>query len=303
MMKVFRLNCNYLAACLGAALVAICCLCEIPSASSTPAATSSTDAVLTLPVAMYHHILPQEERQGDYVISPAQFEDDLRYILECGYTPVSARELLSYYSTGAPLPAKPMMITFDDGNESFYEYVYPLLQQYAVPAIVSIIGNQTELYSAGEPTNVLYSYLTWEMLREMQDSGLVEVGNHTYDMHSNTPGKRYGIRILEGETQEQYQSALWGDIGRLSQRMTEELGEAPTIFAYPFGALCRESRPILQDMGFRIILTCAEQVNQLPLSNGSGWPEEGPIVLGRFNRAHRYSTYEYCKKLGILPPT
>lgn len=300
MMKVIRVNYNSVAAFLGVALVAVFCLLEMAAPRTVETDALPAEEQLLLPVAMYHHMLPQEDRWGDYVISPGQFEEDLQYIRQCGYTPISAAELLAYYEEGAPLPERPMMITFDDGNTSFYEYAYPLLQKYGMKAIVSVIGSQTERYSGGEPQNVAYGYMSWDMLREMQESGLVEVGNHTFDMHFDRRGKRYGIRIRFGESAEEYREALLGDVGRLSERMHQELGGWPEVFAYPFGALCAESRPLLTEMGFRIILTCEERVNALPLTPDAGLPGEEPIVLGRFNRAHKYSTYRYFQKLGIV---
>lgn len=262
-------------------------------AATAPMAKKGED--VSLPVLMYHHILESSSRLGDYVISPQQFESDLQFLSSHGYQTVTIQEILRFTQAGEPLPEKPVLITFDDGYESTYAYAYPLLKKYEMKAVVSIIGSYTELFSdPNEPRHLNYSHLSWEQLREMLDSGVFEIGNHTTNMHKEgLNGKRYGIRIKKGEDAESYRSALLADIGGLNDRMEEELGMRPCVFAYPFGALCKESKPILSELGFSIILTCEEKINTLtPYS-------DTPVVLRRFNRAHRYTSEQYFAKLGI----
>lgn len=294
---VVKINYNFVAVFLSICLVMLFCIMELvlPQNVSTSAeANAAKEGQVILPVAMYHHILTSPSRWNDYTISPDQFEEDLKYIKECGYTTVSAGELISWADEGTPLPEKPILITFDDGYESVYEYAFPLLKKYEMKAVVSIIGRYTDLFSdPNEPSHVNYAHLSWNQCREMKDSGLIEIQNHTYDMHSNTESKRYGIRINKGESEDAYKKALYEDIGGLNAQIKEELGESPFVFAYPFGALCKESKPILEELGFQMILTCEEKINVL-----SAEPEK-PLVLKRFNRAHHYSTYDYYTKLGL----
>lgn len=293
---VIKVNYNIVAVLLSVILVATFCLLELAGPKEIRAdVMAQTEESIQLPVAMYHHISTDPKWLGDYVISPEQLEEDLKYIQKCGYTTVSVRELLNYVEDGTPLPEKPVMITFDDGNESVYVYALPLLKKYNMKAVISILGNQTDFYSDPDvPSDVSYAYLNWDELRKMQASGIFEIGNHTYDMHENGKNQRYGIRIKRGESEDEYRKAIMGDVGMLNDKMEQELGFRPVVFAYPFGALCKESRPLLADIGFRVVLTCDERVNTITRG------EEEPIVLKRFNRPHRYSTYEYYKKLGIV---
>jgi len=295
--RSFRINHNLAAALLGALLVAVFGLAELMLPKEQAASAGLREETVSLPVAMYHHVLPVEARLNDYTISPEQLEQDLQYIQSCGYTTISAAELAAWAEGEGSLPPKPILLTFDDGYESVHEYAFPLLQKYGMKAVVSIIGKHTDLFSVStDYKSVNWSHLTWDQCREMQQSGLVEIENHTYDMHDNISGKRYGIRIREGESLADYKQALLSDIGGLSDEIQQETGVRPIVFAYPFGALCRESKPILTEMGFRIILTCEEKVNALSP------PEAGePLVLRRFNRAHRFSTEEYYQKLGVTP--
>lgn len=245
---------------------------------------------VSLPVVMYHHIL--NSKQGDYIISPAQFEEDLQYIKKQGYTTVTTAQILGYIQGGEPLPEKPIYITFDDGFEAIYTYAMPLLKKYDMKAVVSIIGKHTDIFSNPEETRHLnYSHLSWAQLREMQASGVFEIGNHTYDMHDNCNNKRYGIRKRQGESQCEYVEYLNSDIGALSKQMEKELGATPIVFAYPFGALCRDSVEVLSDMGIKVLLTCEEKVNKIEIG------AKTPISLKRFNRAAKYSTYDFFKRL------
>lgn len=253
------------------------------------------NASVSLPVLMYHHLSKNPKKLGDYVVSPAQLEEDLCYIEKKGYTAISASELIGFIEGSCDLPEKPIMITFDDGYESVHEYAFPILKKHNMKAVISIIGKHTDIFSnPDEPRHINYSHVSWEQLREMQESGLFEVGNHSYDMHeSGRNGTRYGIRIKKGESAENYRRALENDIGGLNEKMKNELSITPEVFAYPFGALCRESKPILKEMGFKLILVCEEKVNRFERGT------ELPVSVRRYNRASKYSTYEYFKKMGI----
>lgn len=294
-MKI-RIHPKFAAVFLAAALVLSCWgLEQLSPQTRAVNAPAPSDGAVSLPVLMYHHILESPARLGDYVISPEQFESDLLFLKEHGYQTVTAEEILRFVKNGSPLPEKSVLITFDDGYESTYAYAYPLLKKHGMTAVVSVIGAYTELFSdPNEPRHLNYSHVSWEQLREMLDSGVFEIGNHTTDLHKERGnGKRFGIRIKKGEDYESYRAALTADIDGLNRRMEEELGIRPMVFAYPFGALCKESRPILTELGFSVILTCEEKINTLRPNS------ETPVVLKRFNRAHRYTSAQYFAKLGI----
>ncbi|MEG0691916.1 MAG: polysaccharide deacetylase family protein [Oscillospiraceae bacterium] len=291
---IIKINYNYVAAFLSLVVVVTFLLVELLSPSNVTAdvTVNSEDEHIKLPVAMYHHILDSPSRLGDYVISPAQFEEDLKYIQKKGYTTITSVELLNFIENDGELPEKPILITFDDGYESVHEYAFPLLQKYNMKAIVSIIGKHTDIFSnKDEPRHINYSHLSWDQLREMQQSGVFEIQNHSYDMHQTQSSPRYGIRMKKGESDEDYKTALLNDIGGLSDQITNEIGVTPTVFAYPFGALNKQSRPILEELGFKIILTCEEKVNSISPD------DELPLKLKRYNRASKYSTYDYYSKL------
>lgn len=264
------------------------------SALTDTAATETAaqmEQQVRLPVLMYHHILKDSGRWGDYVISPREFENDLKQIKKEGYTTVTTKEIEDFLNLSEPLPEKPILITFDDGYESFHEYAFPLLQKYEMNAVVSIIGKYTDLYSADVVKNVSYSHVNWEQLNEMVESGLVEVGNHTYEQHK-TKGRK-GIRKLDSESEEQYRQFLMNDVGTFNQEINRELGITPTVFAYPFGAYSEHSGEILSEIGFHVVLTSEQKINVLTPSKH----EQGDLIcLKRFNRPSGISSEQMFKK-------
>jgi len=265
----------------------------VPTMVQTKSEPEVETEPVRLPVLMYHHMLKEPKRWGDYVISPQQFEKDLCTIKAQGYTAVSCQQIIDFYEQGTPLPEKPILITFDDGYESLYEYAYSLLQKYKMKAEVNIIGKYTDLYSGDVIKDVSYSHANWDQLHEMLDSGLLEIGNHTYELHSNKQGERKGVKQLNGESDEDYRKLLETDIGSLNQEMAKELSIVPTVFAYPFGAYSEGTDAILKELGFKIVLTCEEKVNVL---DRSGYQEGDLIRLMRFNRASKYSSEEIFAK-------
>lgn len=243
-----------------------------------------------LPIIMYHAICDNNEKTGEFVISKDAFEKDLEYLKTNGYTAIGFNELIDFVENGTPLPEKPIMITFDDGYYNNYCYAYPLLKEYNQKAVISIIGKYTDFYSESSEENPKYTHITWEQAREMCDSGLVEIQNHSYDSHTIDQG-RNGTKKKAGETQTAYAEYIYSDIGKLQQEINENLGYTPLVFTYPFGSISDASYEILKDMGFKATLSCEEKVNFINSGNS-----EGLYRLGRFLRNPEKSVQKILTK-------
>ena len=177
------------------------------------AASAQAEKGISLPIIMYHNILKDPAMQGDYVISPELFEQDLQYLQANGYTGISMQDLLDYVNQGTPLPEKPVLLTFDDGYYNNYFYAYPLAKQYDFKMIISPVGMLTEKFSNTEDISPYYSHITWENIKEMLESGIVEFQNHTYNLHTND-GARKGAKKKE-----------WGECGAVSANASGGCGE------------------------------------------------------------------------------
>ena len=172
-------------------------------------------------VLMYHHVVPDGTNCNDWTITESRLREDLRWLKDNGYTCILPREL----AAGTSLPEQAVMITFDDGYASNYRLAYPILQETGFKAVISLITKHVEEGAA--------DYLTWDMCREMHASGLVEIGSHTHDLHSNTGTK--GIKRLPNETRAEYENRVFPEL-LTSKELIETNRETPvTFFAYPHG--------------------------------------------------------------------
>lgn len=242
-----------------------------------------------LPVIMYHSILKDEARAGQYVLSPAALAADLDYLQHNGYETVTVSELVDYVDGVGDLPEKPVLITFDDGFYNNYLYAYPLLAERDMQAVVSVIGEQTALYTENGQENAYWSYLSAGRLVEMQESGVFEIGNHSYDLHDHAA--RRGCLKKHGENPAQYREMLDTDT-RQAQTYLAEVGVTPPLcYAYPYGAYSQETEDFLKEAGFRCTLSCEERQNVI--SRGD---PDSLYLLGRYNRPSGISTTAFFDK-------
>ncbi len=265
-------------------------LCVLLAAAALAAASEPKEGGVRLPVIMYHHISVKASALGKYVVSPDQFRRDLEYIAARGYTAVSAQQLLDFAEKGKALPDKPILITFDDGYESFYTYAYPILKELKMHAVLSIIGKYTDLYSTSDDHNVNYAHVTWDEVKQMSESGLVDIGHHTYDLHSLS--SRRGCRIKKGESDSDYRKMLTADLTGLQKKIKQATGSESPIFAYPFGSYCTQGCECVRQLGFKITLGCEERVNTIYPSDS-----DSLYMLNRFNRASGKSSEAFFAEI------
>lgn len=239
---------------------------------------------ILLPVVMYHNVT--EHADGDDAITPEMLEADLQYLRANGYETVSAAELAAYKEGGAALPEKPVMLTFEDGFYSCLSSVLPLLEQYDMCAVVSVVGAYAD--APGDPSDG-DACLSWEDLSALTASGRVEIANHTYRLHSNT--ERAGCSIMYGEEKEAYTAMLTEDLELLQNRILEETGSVPIVFAYPYGYTCRESIPVLKELGFVCTFSGYEQSNEITRS------KECLYGLHRWKRTGNTSTETFFERI------
>lgn len=212
-----------------------------------------------LPIIMYHSVLKDENIKNNYTVTPNLFEADLKYITENGYTTVTVSDLTAYVYENKSLPEKCIMLTFDDGYYNNYYYVYPLLQKYKCKAIISPIISITEKYTATGEVSISYGNIAVDEMKEMANSGLIEIQNHSYNMHTLTP--RRGVEQKQGESDADYTRILTEDITKAQNYIEKYTDTLPQCFVYPFGAESKNTLSVIKELGFSCTLTCTEKAN------------------------------------------
>ena len=198
--------------------------------------------------------------------------DDLRWLRDNGYHTVLPREL----AAGEELPEKPVLLTFDDGYRSNYELLFPLLQKYRMKAAVAVIACMQD--------KAADNFLSWDMCREMTDSGLVEIGSHTYHLHNLgdkggcfDPDGINGIQRDPEETDEAFRVRVLEDIQESYDRITWEVGR-PSLFAYPFGITEPEAEELIGEL-FPVTVVTRPAVADL--RKGTGPMPRLTVTMGR----------------------
>lgn len=190
-------------------------------------------------ILCYHEI----DKPGDgWAVSASQLDAHLQDMQSKGYRFISLDEYLAYTRGELKLPDRSVMITFDDGYESFYTKAYPLLQKYKIPAMLAVVSSWSD--GEGKPTDV-GKLATWAQLKEMEQSGLVTVVSHTHAMHKNQEVNPQGdlSSVAENhlyvngryETDEEYEARLDHDFAKVQETFQKYLGHPARAVVWPYG--------------------------------------------------------------------
>jgi peptidoglycan/xylan/chitin deacetylase (PgdA/CDA1 family) len=227
-------------------LAAVCAYLYMPSVKAAAAEAR-------VPVIMYHSL--HASASDKWVLPPEQFEEDLRFLSENGYTSITASELVAFVRGDGTLPDKPIILSFDDGYYNNLSQGLPLLEKYAMKIVLSVIGEHADIWTADGGTDERDGHATWPQLAELARSGWVELANHTQSLHTTKNG-RHGCVRMAGEDKDSYHQMFAADLQALQDRFTEHCGVSPVCFAYPFGVRCEDALGVLKDMGFLVTLSC-----------------------------------------------
>lgn len=182
-------------------------------------------------VLLYHHVSDSTPKSTS--ISPAAFEAQMDYLAANNFRVVPLLELTEKLRKGEPLPDKTVAITFDDSYASVYTSAFPRLQARGWPFTFFV---NTEAVGTGKV------FVTWDQLREMAKQG-VSIANHT-GSHTYLPRKK------KSESLSAYRQRIRAEIDTAQQKITQEIGTAPMILAYPFGEYDGEVQRIAKQLGY-----------------------------------------------------
>lgn len=226
-------------------------------------------------VIAYHDIEDDGADQRYMSVRTSALNDQMVWLKRNGYQPVSVQQILDARNGGAPLPPKAVLLTFDDGYSSFYTRVWPLLKAYNWPALWVPVGiwvgtpENKKVDFGGLPTP-REKFATWDMVREVSRSPLVEVGSHTWASHyggvANPQGstqpavanRMYNKKTGQYETDEEYRARIDKDVAMITAKLKEVTGKAPRAWVWPYGAANGISLDIIKKHGYQMAFTLNE---------------------------------------------
>ena len=273
-------------------------------------ASAAADSFIVL---CYHEVRDDVRDYPDpYAVDADALVRQFAWLKGNGYQPVSLDEILAARRGGKPLPAKAVLLSFDDAYLSFYTRVYPLLREYRFPAVLGVVGSwidnprsTTAVY--GEKSTVPDAeFPSWGQIREMQASGLVEVASHSYDLHRGVPANPQGnlqpaatARVYDGAAGRYEDDASWrarvrADLARNSEVIARETGRRPRAIVWPYGSYNGELVRMAAELGMPIALT---------LEEGANGPEVPLAAMRRVLIAHNPALAEFAIEVrGALRP-
>jgi peptidoglycan/xylan/chitin deacetylase (PgdA/CDA1 family) len=153
-------------------------------------------------------------------MTPQKFEAQLKWIKDNGFTIVPLKDVVEYLQgTRASLPAKPVVITADDGWKSVYTYMFPIIRKYNIPVTLFIYP---QTISEGK------NAMTWGELKELQQTGLFDIQGHTYS-HPNFKQEKKKLSPAN------YAKSVQVELANSKKILEEKMGSKITLLAWPFG--------------------------------------------------------------------
>ncbi|MBF0478654.1 MAG: polysaccharide deacetylase family protein [Candidatus Omnitrophica bacterium] len=178
----------------------------------------------TVPVLMYHNVEVLDHQAPNWV-SPEEFDWQMSFLRKHHYNVITLTELVDRIKAGSKMPHNTVAITFDDGNYNNYQYAYPILKKYKIPATIFLIASAFENKS----------FLSESNIREMAKNGIA-FGSHTVS-HA------YLLDFdIAGQRREIFES---------KKIIEERLGAPINFLAYPIGGFSDPIKRMTQEAGFK----------------------------------------------------
>jgi biofilm PGA synthesis lipoprotein PgaB len=155
--------------------------------AATPGAAETPIDGARLLVLCYHDV-PKEVNLDKYGVDHEAFVQQIEYLRTHGYTFVSAADVIDAQKGAKELPAKAVLLTFDDAYATFYDFVLPVLKLYGIPCVLGVVTSWIDEPPAGLPGPLM----SWAQLKEAAGSGLVEIASHSDKLHRAVIYNPYG---------------------------------------------------------------------------------------------------------------
>ena len=229
-----------------------------------------------IPILMYHKINPDPCAGGlGLRVPPAKFAEQMEYLARHGYQTVSLAEAAAWIKGEGKLPARPVVLTFDDGYLDNYQYAFPVLKKYGFTATVFVVAgcaggtNAFDVRAGRQPENRLAG---WPELAEMARSGIT-IGAHTLD-HP---------RLTEVPPEEALRQ-----IKRSREVIEKKLNRPVLFFSYPYGSYNGEVLRLVKESGYLAAVTT---------TRGLATRRSNPYALKRIRIMGNYDLKKFISEL------
>lgn len=173
---------------------------------------------LNIPIILYHNLNPTVP--GSMTITPQKFEANLKRLKDNGFTFIPLKEAVEYLQGKRDtLPSKPVVLTADDGWESVYIYMYPIIKKLNIPITLFIYPGSI---SSGK------HFLSWDQLHELKNTGLFDIQGHTY----THPNFKIAKRNMSPAAYAQF---VQKELFTSKKILENKMGIKVTLLAWPFG--------------------------------------------------------------------
>ena len=179
-----------------------------------------------IPILCYHDVTPNNPDNNELLLNPDKFREQLKYLKDNGYCPITLDELYGYLKDNKAIPEKSVVITFDDGYKGNYKYAYPILKEFNFPATVFVVSNFVD--------NDLY----------MSKAELKEISKNGFKVESHTAKHDDLSKLNEAKQIETLKN---------SKNTLENIIDDPVYYvAYPFGRHNKATRIAAEKAGYKL---------------------------------------------------
>jgi peptidoglycan/xylan/chitin deacetylase (PgdA/CDA1 family) len=222
-----------------------------------------------IPILLYHRFGPSAK--DSMTVTTTVFESQLKYLIQNRYTVIPLRQLIdTRLGKRQTVPSRSLVITTDDGHQSIYTDMFPLLRKYRLPVTLFLYPSAI--------SNASYA-MTWDELREMKASGLVDFQSHTF-WHPNFKKDRERLKPVE------YENFVEMQLKKSKEKLEKELDIKVDMLAWPFGIFDDELIHKAAEAGYVAAFTM-ERHHANPSDNGMALPRylilngDGEKAFGR----------------------
>lgn len=235
----------------------------------------------------WHNVEDEAADQRFMSVRTSALREQFAWLRENGYQPVSIAQIREAHQGGKPLPEKAVVLTFDDGYQSFYTRVFPILQAFQWPAVWAPVGSWVDTpadkqVKFGDEMVSREYFATWQQVREVARSRLVAVASHTWDSHygiqANATGsllpayvnRAYFTDHARYETAAEYRERIRLDAVKMTEYLRTKAEVNPHVFVWPYGEANGIAIAELKKLGYDMFFTLesglanASQLDSIP---------------------------------------